>query len=627
MAPMGIGGLVEPDGRLSQQGIDYFVARAKGGTGLIITCVARASREIEQLPNMPFVRQLMVDNNIYVARLSQLADGVHDYGAKVAVQLTAGFGRVAGTEYLNAGVAVSASSQPCFWDPRVLARELTTEEVGRLVQSFEFGAEIVRTAGIDAVELHGHEGYLFDQFTTALWNKRSDRYGGDLNGRLRFSLEIIEAIKRGAGVDFPIIYRFGLTHYLPGGREVDEGLEVARRLEAAGVDALHIDAGCYETWYWAHPPTYQPPGCMVELAEMVKKVVSIPVITVGRLGYPELAEAVLQEGRADFVALGRPLLADPEWPNKVKEGRSEDICHCLGDHDCLKRVLQRKYIGCTVNPAAGMEREFVIKGARDKKSVLIVGAGPAGLEAARVAALRGHDVVVWERSDSAGGNVIPASVPDFKKDYRLLLDYFSMQMKKLGVAVELGKEATAGIIQKMRPDIVCVATGARPIIPEIPGVEQAKVVTAIDVLLGKREVGEAVAMIGGGQIGCKTALYLAQRGKMVTVIELLETVARDLYSANRMHLLKLLDEAGVTILTERKTLEVAEEGITVIDTHGKKTMLAADSVVLAVGLQPNRELLAEIRTRMSRVYAIGDCVEPRKVLNAVWEGFRTARLI
>lgn len=624
MCPMGVGGLEEPQGGLSQRGIDYYVARAKGGTGLIITGLTRVSREIEP----PLEDKLIIDSKTCVTWLNELAEAVHDYGAKVAIQLTAGLGRVATLDLLKIAGAVAPSALPAFEDPTIMTRELSTEEIERLVHAFEFSAEILRLAGIDAVELHGHEGYLFDQFITALWNKRTDKYGGDLEGRLRFPVEVIEAIKRGAGTDFPVIFRFGLKHYIDGGREIEEGLEIARRLEAAGADAFEVDAGCYETWYWAHPPTTLPPGCMVDMAQMAKRVVKVPVIAVGKLGYPELAERVLQEGKADFICLGRALLADPEWPNKVKKGRLEDIRPCVGCHEgCLKRVFDVKYLSCAVNPATGMEREFTIKPAEKKKSVLVVGGGASGMEAARVTALGGHKVTLWEKGDVLGGNLIPASVPDFKQDYRRLINFLSTQIKKLGVTIEFAKEATAELILEMKPDVVFIATGSTSIVPEIPGVGKKMVVTAVDLLLGKQEAGKSVVVVGGGLIGCETALYLAQKGKKLTIVEMLDGVMLDMYSANRMHLLKLLADADVNILTETKCLEITDNSITIADKYGKRSTLEADTVVLAVGLKSNERLLEALKDKIPEVYAIGDCVEPRKVINAIWEGFRTARLV
>lgn len=624
MAPM-LTMLSEPveEGRLSPRDVDFYVARAKGGTGLIITTFMRPSRKLEASIGEP-----VVDSLRCIRWLNDLAEAVHDYGAKVCVQLNAGLGRIQPSNPdLPHGGTVSASAVPCFSDPNVTTRELTLKEIQQLIKDFEFSASIISSAGIDAIELNARQGYLIDQFATALWNKRTDKYGGDLEGRLRFALELVEAAKRGAGADFPITYRYGLTHYLNGGRDIEEGLEIARRLETAGVDGLHIDAGCYETNNWAQPPTTQPPGLLVHLAQMVKTAVNIPVISVGKLGYPELAERILQEGKADFIALGRPLLADPEWPNKVKEGRSEDIIPCIGCHEgCLRRVLSGKHISCAVNPACGLEKEFVITAAEKKKSVLVVGGGPAGMEAARVCALRGHEVTLLEKSYALGGNLIPAAVPDFKIDYKLLLDYLITQIRKLGVKTQLGVEATPELIQKMSPDVVFIATGTTPITPEYPGIEREKVVTAVDVLLGKQGVGESVVIIGGGLIGCETALYLALMGKKVTVIAR-HAAMRDMWWINSKDLQEKLGAAKAKILTYTNVHEITDEGLVIVDEQGNKTTLEADTIVLAVRMEPNRELIEALPADVAELYTIGDCVESRMVLSAIWEGFRTARLV
>ncbi|MDI7259382.1 MAG: FAD-dependent oxidoreductase [Thermodesulfobacteriota bacterium] len=631
MAAMGCGGLIQPDGKLSPKGIDYYAARAKGGTGFIITSSCRASRELEPLKIHPLVPYLVLDSKINSGWLDELADAVHDYGAKVALQLSAGEGRVRSRKELNEighKPPIAPSAQPCFADPNVMANELTLKEIEHLIQAFGYAAQIAKAAGMDAIELNCHGGYLFDQFMTGLWNQRADQYGGGLEGRLRLLFEVIKKIKEGCGEDFPLIVKFGLTHYLEGGREIDEGLEIARRLENAGVDALCVDAGSYETRYWLIPSEFQPRGCTVELAEMTKKVVKIPVMAVSKLGYPELAERVLKEGKADFIALARPLLADPDWANKVKEGRPEDIRPCIGCLEgCHHRIQESKAIGCAVNPMTGKEKELELRPAEKKKKVFVIGGGPGGMEAARVAALRGHKVTLWEKRDNLSGNLASASAPDFKRDYRILIHYFSTQMKKLGVTIKLKKEVSAELIEKMKPDVVFVATGSTPILLKIPGAEKKNVITAIDLLLGRRRAGKSVVVIGGGIVGCETALYIAQKGRCVTIVEILDGIARDMYVINRMHLLKLLSDAKVKILTETRVLEITSGNVMIEGRDGQKDELEADTVVLAVGLRPNDELISKLRGKVKELYSIGDCNEPRKVIDAIWEGFRLARLI
>jgi 2-enoate reductase len=626
---------------LTQRAIDFYVARAKGGVGLIKTTFMRPNRKLEFSIGEP-----VVNSERCVSWLNDLAEAVHDWGAKVCVQMSPGLGRIpAPKPWLPYGGLVGPSPLPSFRDPNgqlpplgpgrypargekyVMTRELTTEEIEQLVKDFEYSAKIIRLADIDAIEIHSHQGYLLDEFMTALWNKRTDKYGGDLNGRLRLALELVEALKRGAGSDFPVLFKFPLTHYLEEGRDIEESLEIAKRLEIAGVDALSINGGCYETYNRAQPPTTHPRGCWVKLAEMTKRVVKIPVIVAGKLGYPGLAEKVLQQGKADFIGLGRYLLADPEWPNKVRAGRTEDIIPCVGCHEgCIARVRRFQRIGCAVNPAAGVEKHLVIHRAIKRKSVLVIGGGPGGMESARVSTLRGHQVTLWEKQDRLGGNLIPAAIPGFKDDYRLLMDYLSMQIRKLGVTVELNKEATPRLIESFYPDAVFVATGAIPVIPEIEGVEEGikegRVITAVDALLEKAKIGKSVVVIGAGLIGCETALHLAQKDKRVTIAGG-RRLAHDMVWGNALDLIKLLGDYNVKILMNHRIHRISEAGVDSANGH-----LDAETVVLAVGMQSRRELSAEsLMDKIPEVYAIGDCVAPRHVLSAIWEGYRTARLV
>lgn len=628
MAPM-LTVLTEPleEGRWSQRDVDFYTARARGGVGFIVTTFMRPNRKLEASIGEP-----MVNSQRCIRWLNDLAESCHDYGAKVCIQLTPGLGRIEPPNpALPHGGLVSCSPLPCFWDPNIITRELTIGEIEQLVQDYELSCSIIASSGIDAIEIHAHQGYLMDEFATAIWNKRTDKYGGDLEGRLRFPLEIVAAARRGAGADFPLTYRYGLTHYFEGGRTIEEGFEIARRIEAAGVDALDIDCGAYETNNRAQPPTTQPPGCMVELAELTKQVVKIPVVTVGKLGFPDLAERVLQEGKADFVALGRPLLADPDWPNKVKEGRPEDIIPCIGCHEgCLRRTLTGRHISCAVNPACGREKDYIITPAEKKKRVLVIGGGPGGMEAARVATLRGHEVTLWEKGYSLGGNLIPAAIPDFKLEYKLFLDYLITQINKLGIKTRFNLEATPELVEKFNPDVVFIATGATPIIPDYPGMKEAiakgKVVTSVDALLGEKEIGKRVVIIGGGLVGCETGLWAAQQGKSVTVIARHEAM-REMWWVNALDVREKLDAAKAKLLTFTNVIEITDDGVVIADDQGRQSTLKADSILLAVRLEPDRALWEALRDRLPEVYAIGDCVESRMVLDAMWEGYRTARRV
>jgi 2-enoate reductase len=539
---------------------------------------------------------------------------------------------------------VSASAVPNYHNPEVMCRPLKIEEIEKIVKAFGDAAAILVSAGIDGIELHGHEGYLLDQFTTAIWNQRTDKYGGDLSKRLTLPIEVLREIKSRVGEDFPVQYRFGLKHNIKGlhsgalpgepnteaGRDVKQGIEMAKLLEEAGYDSLHVDAGCYDSWYWAHPPVYQEHGCMVDMASEVKKAVKIPVIAVGRLEVPELAEKVVAEGQADIVCLGRGLLADPYWPKKTSAGKVEEIRPCIGCHDgCIGRFFRGRPLSCAVNPACGREGSYRLTRTDKARTVMVVGGGVAGMEAARAAASRGHRVMLYEKQNKLGGHLIEASVPDFKRDLANLLYWYQDQLLKLGVEVKLETEVTEALAAQNNPDILVAATGSLPVIPSIPGIEHLNVISCIDCLLGKKPAGRNVAVIGGGLVGCETALWLAKNGHQVTILEMLPELmigSRPVPQMNRMMLIDLLAFKGVKICSQTRVQGINDQGVLAV-TGSAQTLIKADTIVLAAGLKPDDRLCQVFSSEITDFYVIGDCHRPRNIMGAIWDGYEVGRAI
>jgi 2-enoate reductase len=629
MAAMGAHGLHEPDGDWSERFRAYYEARAAGGTGLITTETTFVSQALE-----PFAKGLFnLASDKHLGSMYLLARTLHSYECKLSIQLTAGFGRVVPPPVVPEGVLpVSASVNTHFspvmpLGPDAVTRAITTEEATALAQSFGYAAKRCREAGADCVELHGHEGYLLDQFMTALWNRRDDRYGGSREKRLTFAREAIEAIKRDAGIDFPIIYRYGLTHNIEGGREEEEGLWIAEELDKMGVDALHVDAGCYETHWVPHPPQYSPPGCLVDLAGKVKKVTSLPVIAVGRLHYPEVAEKALADGKADFIAIGRGLLAEPEWVNKVQNGKVDEICQCIGCYEgCKWQMITQQPTSCSLNPTCGHEIEWALTPLKEKRSLLVIGGGPAGIEAARVGAARGFDVTLWEASHRLGGNLWPAAKPDFKHDISDYLEYLDRLARRLPIEIVLDKKASAEDIQSFAADYVILATGAT--MEPLP-FEGDNIFTAVQLLSDVEPQGNKILVMGGGVIGCETALYLARKGKQVTISTRRDgdALAEDLYdNNNRDVLLLMIKESGITVLSNTVPVKL-EDGTVVADHNGVEKKIPVDSLVFSGRYIPENELSKSLGDTSDTIFSVGDCVKPERIMEAVWGGFNTVREI
>lgn len=599
MAPMGID-YVDEDFGFSERSIDYYVARAEGGTGLIMTGATLVTSEFQK-PNSMF----LLDNEDKIDRIKKLADKIHYFGSKLCIQLSLGAGNIG---YVG-------KNNPPF----------SIKEIHKQVEAFGRAAALAKRAGVDAIEVHGYGGYLIDQFQTELWNSREDEYGGSFEGRMRISLEIIEAVKKSCGEDYPIIYKFSPTHLIRGGRELEEGIKMAKFLENLGVSALHVDIGCHACWQNAIPTIYQEPALHEKYIQAVKKEVSIPVIGHGKMGYPEVAERIVSKGIADFVALGHYLLADPEWVNKVKENRSEDIVPCIGCNECMFSILSGEPVSCGVNPRCGREGEKLSE-AEVKKSVLVVGGGPGGLEAAIVSAKRGHKVTLWEKGEKLGGNLIPASVPKFKDDLKRLIRYYEIQMDKLGVNVVTEKNSTYNEILEENPDVVILGTGSTPLVPRLPGINGSNVHAAIDVLSNNTNLGENVIIAGGGFVGCETAVHLAEQGKKVTIIEMKERIlAEPMPFNNLLALSSMVAENGINILTSTKLVEIKDNEVIVEKVDGATESVACDSVIIALGFRSQENIKAELEGKVKDIRVIGDALAPRKVKHAVNEGFEVAR--
>ncbi|MGI6317575.1 MAG: FAD-dependent oxidoreductase [Dethiobacteria bacterium] len=417
------------------------------------------------------------------------------------------------------------------------------------------------------------------------WNKRTDEYGGRLENRMRFTLECLESIQKYCGKDYPVIVKYNPSHATPDGRQLPEGLEIAKMLEEAGAHALHVDKGCYDCWYNAITTVYQPDAHQIELAEAVKKVVKIPVIAQGKLYKPEVAEKVLQEGKTDFVAIGHQLLADAHWPNKVKEGRIKDIIPCIGCNECLKHFFASKHLNCSVNPHSFHEDHYPITPAKNKKKVLVIGGGPGGIEAALAASEKGHNVVLWEKDAQLGGLLLAAGAPSFKYSVMNYVKYMIRKVDRSNVNVQLLKEATPEKVLAGGFDEVIIATGAQSVVPPIEGINGSQVYSAIDVLTDKACIeGANVVVIGGGLVGCETAVHLAMHGKNVTVVEMLSDIliTADHTLNNDQALRTLITENNVKVYTGAKVIAITEDGVE-IEKDEKRSIIACEQVVLACG--------------------------------------------
>jgi 2,4-dienoyl-CoA reductase-like NADH-dependent reductase (Old Yellow Enzyme family)/thioredoxin reductase len=609
-------------GHKSEQEIDYFIERAKGGAGIIFTGCIPLNEVLAEGGH-----EGLVNNDAFLPQMTSLCDGVHRYGAKMALQLTAGIGRNAlGSNMKKA--PMSASPNPSFADPSVLCHEMTKEEIKATMDEFKVAARFAMNAGFDAIELHGHAGYLFDQFSSAVWNQRTDEYGGSPENRARFASEAIEAIKSVVGDKLPIIYRIALEHRFPGGREISEGIELMKFLEKAGVDAFNVDVGAYEAMDYVFPPSYIGEGCMTYVCSYAREAVNVPILTAGSLN-PDNALELIESGTVDMVNFGRALLADPQLPVKLMANHPEDVRPCLRCNEfCIGRFLnQNTTISCAVNAQVMQEHRFALHPTRSPKKVVIIGAGPAGMEAARVAAIEGHQVSIYDKAEKLGGTMLDIATSDFKYNIRKLAKWFEVQLHKYKVDIHLNTVVTGNEAFLEEADVIIVGTGATPVVPKIPGIDGNNVISVLDFHKNKELLkGDKAIICGGGASGLDSALEITEElKKQVTVIEMQPECGKDMFMINKITLFTRLHQNNVNLVTESKVVSIDETGLTIEKTDGTQEHIAGDTIIHAFGMRPNKTLADAIYTKYpKKTKVVGDSNHLGKIGNAVSDGFNVA---
>ena len=638
MEPMGPAGLADSNGAFNDKAINFYTERARGGVGLIIAgmCYVENSVEWHAAGSMPCPTLAPV---LFKRTGIQLTERVHAYGTKIFLQISAGFGRVS-NRYRFGDRPIAPSEIPYRWNPEVICRAISTEEVQAIVQAMGQAAAIAKAAGFDGVEIHAmHEGYLIDQFAMECCNHRTDQYGGSLENRIRFAVEILESIKQSCGQEFPVVMRYSSKSFmkafgkgaLPGenfqefGRDLDEGMEIACLLEQAGYDALDADVGCYDSWYWNHPPMYFAEGMYLPFNEQLKKVVSLPILTAGRMDNPDLALRAVQTGQTDLVGLARPLLADAQLVNKVAQDQIPDIRPCLSCQEgCIGRLKKYLHISCAVNPAACREEEFQLRKTENPKRVAVVGGGVAGCEAARVLKLRGHQPELFESGPSLGGKLHQAGAPAFKTDDRRLICWYQRQMEKLEIPVKLNTR-----IQKAEElegyDAVMVAVGAQPITLNLG---QGVPVVPIQKIFETPEAFETpVVIVGGGMVGCEAALMLNEMGMDSAIVESgpsLMWVNGPTCYANKQMLLDLLDFHQIPQFCGARANRTDQTGL-MVETETGERRIPAGTVALAIGYRSDDSLYSQLAEAGKEAYLLGEAKDGTgNILHSIWDAYEVA---
>ncbi len=611
-------GMNNMDGTVSERAIRYYRDQAAGGAGMIIVEYAY----VDDIGAKSAHCHLGISSNEHIPGLAWLAENIRECGAVPAIQIEhCGRQKFLGTQPIKAPSAIAWPKLYAEHGLEAVPQELTIPEIHEIVKCFGDAALRAKKAGFELVEIHGAHGYLLTNFFSPATNHRTDMYGGTLENRCRIYFDIIEDVRKKVGPDFPVTIRLSGTDYEPDGFPIEDTICLAKGLEARGIDAINVSGGDHHTMIHQVSPMAINVCHNVWAAEALKKEVSIPIMASGSITLPEYAEDIIASGKGEFVVLGRPLWADPEWPNKAAADHPEDIRPCIRCNEgCLQRTFfEYKAVTCALNPVISREGELKMKPADIKKKIAVVGGGAAGMEAARIAKLRGHDVTIFEAQDKMGGLLNEAAVPDFKADIRPFQKYLETQVEKLGIPV-IRKKAEAADLGDF--DAVISATGSTPVKPRIAGANKAIAMDALEAINNPDKIGKNVVVIGGGLVGTETALDLAENGHNVTVVEMLPQIMSDVAATDFLVYSERIAKTGMKVLTSTRLEEVTDSGVMVSNQKQGAFALEADTVILALGFRSCQDLYQELQAAGKEVYLAGDAVKPGKIMDAIHTAYR-----